>query len=221
MSQNCDKHGCMCSVTSVHETDGRVRRSNIKAKWKFNWYTGLMATVLMSVFVVPLFAVVGAWLYISPSWTLISTASGWLLCWTLPRMLRRSLRTTLMGETTRLTTLAMFWLSTATRNTFACLSLCTLGRTLTARRLKRKGWLQGSGPSQGIAKSTQHVNPTEPAAYPSCRYTINWTVWACGWKDCWKVLYLGTTSPAGQKWIRSLLLNERKHVGNGQVLTHL
>lgn len=211
----------------LHASDLRLSWTDIKAKWQFDRYPetyckGLVATVIMTIIVVILFAVLGAWPYISPSWTLISTASGWVLCWTLPRKLRWSLQMTVMGETIRPTTLAMFWLLMATRNTFACLSLSTLGTTSTVRNLKMKGRLQGAGPSQVPVKSTQRADPTDPAAYPSCRYTINWTVWACGWKGCWKVPYLVTTSPPGQKWIWSLLLNERKQVGKGQVVpTHL
>lgn len=174
---------------------------------------------IKAVGLINLFSVLGAWRYIFPFWTLISTASGWILCWTLARMLRRSLQTTKMGETTRLTTLATFWLLTDTRNTLACLSLSTLGRTSTASHLKMKGRLQGAGRSQVLAKSTRRANPADPAAYLPCTYTINWTVWACGWKDFWKELCLVTTSAPGRKWTWSPLLNERRRGGKGHVVS--
>lgn len=159
----------------------------------------------------------GAWRYISHFWTSTSTASGWTLCWNMPRTTRRSMQMTMMGESTRRITPATCWRLMVTRNTSVFLSLSTLGKTLSASHRKMKGQLQGAGQDPGPAMNTHCANPTDPVAFPPCRYTTNWTAWGCGWKDWWKALCLAATSLPGQNWIRSPSLNRLKRFKKGHL----
>lgn len=152
-------------------------------------------------------ALLGAWRCISPSWISTSTASGWTLCWNMPRTPRRLMRMRTTGATTRWTTPATCWHSTATKSTSVCSSPSTLGKTLTVSHLRKKGALPWGGRGPAPVTTTRHADPTDPAAYPPCRSTTNWTAWGCGWKGSWRALCLATTSPPGQVSTRSPLLN--------------
>lgn len=68
----------------------------------------------------------GAALFTSPSSAWTSTESGWSICWSLHRMQPPS-QTSMTSISSSVTTQAMSWLSMATRNTSASLSLTDQG----------------------------------------------------------------------------------------------